>query len=707
MPVKHFGAFWPLAWTIGGFCVSSTAVSAAEAEITFSKDIAPIIFSRCAVCHRPGEVAPFSLLSYGDVSKRARQIAEVTRRRYMPPWLPEPSSGELLFSGERRLTDAESESIERWVGKGAPEGDPADLPPLPTWSEGWQLGKPDLVLRMEEAFTVPPEGHDLFRKFVIPIDVPATRYVRAVEIRPGNPRVLHHAVVKIDRTGSVRQLDALDPGAGYGGMVFSEGESPDGHFIGWSPGRVAAGGSDDLAWRLDPGSDMVLQLHLQPNGRPEAIQVVIGLFFAPAPPSRIAFGLQLGSYTIDIPAGVKDYVVEDSYELPVDVDLLSLYPHAHYLCREVVAVAVFADGSKKSLIWIKNWDFNWQAEYRYNTPVRLPKGTRVTMRYTYDNSADNPRNPTVPPKRVVYGGHSTDEMGNLLFQVAPKSARDLAILREHFERRVTIRYIAAYRKMLETTADNAATHEALAACYVRIGDFRQAAIHAEASLRLRPDDPYVHYTLGLALSGEGELEAATRHFREALRVKPDYAEAHNNLGVMLQSLGRLGEAVEHYRQALQAAPEFDDAHNNLGNALASAGHVNEAIVHYRRALRANPDALGSLAGLAWILATHSDVRVRDAPEAIRLAERAAELTNQQHAVVLDTLAAAFAAAGEFERAIVTAEHAIALAVTGAPALVAQIQTRLERYRRRLPYIEQGQKTPSPKLQFGNEDRLHW
>ncbi|HMB79677.1 MAG TPA: cytochrome c, partial [Vicinamibacterales bacterium] len=194
--------------------VSWLFVPAASAQPpTFTKDIAPIVWARCASCHRPGEIGPFSLITYDDVRRHAAQIALVTARRIMPPWKPVAGKGD--FQSERRLTDGELESLQQWIAVGAPEGDAASLPPRPNWNDGWQLGVPDLVVRMPEPYTVRADGTDVFRTFVIPIPVSGPRYVRAIEFHPGNARVVHHANLGVDRTRSSRQLDARDPEPGY------------------------------------------------------------------------------------------------------------------------------------------------------------------------------------------------------------------------------------------------------------------------------------------------------------------------------------------------------------------------------------------------------------------------------------------------------------------------------------------------------------
>jgi Flp pilus assembly protein TadD len=584
------------AYALGGATIAAAVTHAARptnagSEVTFTRDVAPIVFSRCAPCHRPGEVGPFSLITYEDVKRRARQIADATAARVMPPWPPEPGHG--TFAGDRRLTNAEIATIQRWVASGAPRGDRADLPPAPVWKRGWQLGEPDLVVRMSEPYDVPADGPDVFRKFVVPVPGEGTRYVRGIEFRPDNPRVLHHAIMHLDPTGEARRLDGADREPGIGGMLFSEGVSPEGHFLGWSPGLMPTVAPDDLAWRLEPGTDLLLQLHLLPTGKPETIQASVGFFFTTTPPTRTGLGLQLGSYTIDIPPGDPAYTVEDSYVLPVDVEVHAIYPHAHYLGKDIRVSATLPDGTTKPLIWIKDWDFYWQGEYRYAVPVSLPKGTTIAMRYTYDNSAGNRRNPHSPPRRIVYGGQSSDEMANTWMQVVPKASSDLALLKEDYGRKAATRYVAGYLAMLAANpARTSALQAPLGFAYLRAGQIDDALRHLREAARAgvgAPEDlALVHYNLGNAEAAAGNRSEAAGHFAKAAELRPGFAEAYNNLGVMRQAEGRLDEATGLYRQALTIKPAYAEAHNNLGVMLQAQKKLDEAISHFREALRLNP-----------------------------------------------------------------------------------------------------------------------
>jgi len=675
-----FLAFVIFVCFIGG-CSKAPSPSS---DPTFTRDIAPIVYSNCATCHRPGEAGPFSLLTYADVKGRARQISEVTASRYMPPWPPEAGHGD--FVGERRLTDAQIATITRWVAAGAPEGDARDLPPMPSFPDGWQLGTPDLVISTPKIVEVPAEGSDLFRTVIVPLAANTVKYVRAVEFRPGNPRSVHHAMIRLFR----------GPGSGIGdrgsesrvirseGMLGAEEDiaSPDGHVVGWAPGYSPNVAPEGMAWRLEPGTSLAIELHLQATGKVERVQSSVGLFFTNDPPTRTPFGLQLGSYAIDIPAGTRDYTIEDLYELPVDVELHAIYPHAHYLGKDLRASATLPDGTEKPLIWIKDWDFNWQNAYRYRSPLRLPRGTIVRMRYVYDNSAANPRNPSSPPRRVRYGGQSSDEMGNLWMQVVA-APQDLPALRADYERKSTERQIAGYEGLAHDRPADAGIRRALGAAYLRVGRIPDAVRTLDAAVKLAPLDATTRYNFGLALAASGRNDQALQQFREAVRLQPSFAEAQNNLGALLRVRGNVRAAIAALETALRIDATHPDAHFNLGLAYQDAGNRAAATGHLRRVIELQPDNAQGYNALAWLLATSPDATRTTVAEAVALGQRAATLTQGRDASVLDTLAAAYAAAGDLDRAAAAADRALQVAnATGQHALAAQISQRLATYRTR-------------------------
>ena len=472
-------------------------------------DVAPLLHGRCAGCHHGGEGAPFPLLTYADAAPRASRIADAVGRGAMPPWLPVAGYGE--FEGERRLAPGEAALLARWARAGAPRGpDPEPPPPPPSAPAGWGLGEPDLVVEFPP-YPLPSGGVDVYRNLVVRAPVAGGRWVRAVEVDPGHRGVVHHARMMVDSTASSRTLDAEDVGPGFDGMDGTgAADDPPGFFVGWTPGKAPFRGRDDLAWWLGPDDDLVLQLHLRPSKRPEAVRPRVGLHFAPDPPRREPVLLVLEEEAIDIPAGEAAYVVEDRYRLPVPVEVLGVYPHAHYLGRRLHAWAELPDGSVRWLVRIDDWDFDWQDEYRFTTPPRLPAGALLALRYTFDNSAANPRNPSRPPVRVRFGPHSTDEMAELALQLLPADARDAALLRDD---RARSRYLAASRR-------EAAQHAAAARELERAGRLGEALEAYRRSLRVQ-DDPAVMAAMADIFVRQGEAEAAVAAARQAVAAGGD------------------------------------------------------------------------------------------------------------------------------------------------------------------------------------------
>ena len=565
---------------------ASRSAESLALPVTFSKDVAPLLVDRCGMCHHPGGSAPFSLLTYADAKRRATQIATVTANRFMPPWKADPADGP--FVGQHPLSDAEIQLLRRWVDEGAPEGDARDMPPSRAWSEGWQLGKPDLVITLPQAYTLPAEGTDAFHIFVLPIPVDTARFVRGLEFRPGNPKVVHHANIRIDTTPASRRLDEQDPAPGYDGLIARSATYPDGHFLGWTPGQVAPLLPNDLAWRLEKHTDLVVELHMQPSGKAEPVAPSIGLYFGDAAPTRTPAMLRLGRQNIDIPAGDPKYTITDSYTLPVDVDVEAVQPHAHYRAHDVRGEATLPDGSKKPLIDIADWDFRWQHVYRFVTPMRLPKGTTVSMRYTYDNSAANARNPQQPPARARWGQRSADEMGDLWIQVLPRDGRDLDLLSRDFRPKVAAEDVKGYEVEIAKHPRDAGLHDDVALLYLELGKSDGAIAHFKTSLALKPQSAVAHYNLGTALTIARRLDEAAREYREALRIDPAYANAHNNLGNVLLAEGKHDEAIGEFREVVRLQPESPAGLKNLAAAYAGAGEFVRAIEAADAALRLNP-----------------------------------------------------------------------------------------------------------------------
>ena len=400
-------------------------------NVTFTEHVAPILFQNCARCHRPGEAAPFSLLTFQDAKKRGKQITEVTQQRVMPPW--HADHGYVEFSNERRLSDEQITLLGAWHRQGMKEGDPAKLPALPKFTEGWQLGKPDLIVKMPEPFEVSAEGRDIYWNFVLPLHLPEGQWVRAIEFRPQARSVVHHSLFYLDTTGEARKFDARDPKPGYNGMARSNRQFDS--LGGWALGGEPMTLPPELAYRFPTNSDLVLQTHFHPNGKVEHETSSVGIYFASQPPTRQFTTLQLpplfGRLSgLDIPAGATNYTVRDSFIIPIDLEAIIVTPHAHYLAKTFLLAATLPDGKKQTLLKISDWDFNWQEDCAFKNRIRLPKGTRLDAVITYDNSAGNRNNPSSPPARVKWGPMTTDEMAAMTLTVIPARDAELTELKK-------------------------------------------------------------------------------------------------------------------------------------------------------------------------------------------------------------------------------------------------------------------------------------
>lgn len=383
-----------------------------SAATTYAEHVAPILYNKCASCHHDGEVAPFPLMSFEDAKKRADTINAVVQAGYMPPWKPAHGFGE--FQESRALSPDEIQSIKKWVEAGAPAGDLSKAPQPPKFSSDWRLGPPDLILSMNDSFQVPADGPDIYRCFVLPTGIFKNKYVRAVEFKPSNRKVVHHALFFLDNTGTAKKKDAEDKTPGFqsfGGPGFL----PTGGLGGWAPGNSQQPLPEGIARIIRAGSDLVIQEHFHPTGKPELEKSTIGIYFSKTTPKKLLMPVVVRSRGIDIPANESNHEVKASFELPIDMQLVNVTPHAHLLGKRIKAVATLPDGKTIPLIQIKNWDFNWQEQYTFQNPIKLPHGTRIDAEFVYDNSQGNPRNPNRPPKRVHWGEQTTDEMAILFF----------------------------------------------------------------------------------------------------------------------------------------------------------------------------------------------------------------------------------------------------------------------------------------------------
>ena len=596
----------PLVETHAAKSGSQSAEQPAASE-TWSHDVAPVLYKNCTTCHHPGGAGPFSLLTYEDGQRWGPEILSVTQSRFMPPWLPEPGYGD--FADVRRLTDEDQALLKRWINGGMAQGDRKTAPSQPQYDTTWQMGKPDLVLKTAQPFTLQASGIDVFRNLIMPYPLKQTHYVRAMEIRPSPASVVHHANVLIDRTGSLRRQHPADWQSGVPGMelLVDAGNrfDPDSHFLFWKPDTPALIEPEGMPWRIDPGNDLILNIHLKPSGKPETLDAQVGLYFSPDPPAKQPMLLALERDDgLDIPPGDANFVVEDSLTLPVDVEVLGAYPHAHYLGHDMQGWAILPNGEKKWLVWIKNWDIDRQSVYRYREPPLLPAGTVLHMKYTYDNSAANPHNPHAPPIRVQAGNRSEDEMAYLWLQVlpvnTPSGAPDPRLLLEE----------AWMRSRLAKTPKDQVNLYNLAGALAGQNKFTEAAAAYEQDLKLGPPDARTLTALGAALEGAGQPEQARARYQSAIAL----ASPSDSGGCDARfDLARLGvrqaaytEAEKEFRALLAGCPEDAETRSGLGAALLGAGRTEEAAREFRRALELDAADFTALYNLGAAAADTSD-----------------------------------------------------------------------------------------------------
>jgi mono/diheme cytochrome c family protein len=411
---------------------AATEQAAANTNTTYAQ-VAPILQARCASCHNPQGGAPFNLLTYEDAKQWSGQILEVTQSRYMPPWLPAPGKGE--FAGERRLSDAELATIRGWVGAGAPgqdeTGSTKESAPAPETRE-WQLGKPDAVLTLPEPVTLPGNGTDVFTNLVVPFSGAQLQSLRAVQIRPSEPQAVRGVLLSFDESGGLRQMDGWKQGIAGMELPHSATSGAAG-LIFWTSGTQALKPGAGESWTLKPGSNLVLTAHLKTTGKKIALQFQIGLYYEPKRRSGSARAAVLRLRhrgPIQIPAGASSVELEDSYTLPQASSVMAVYPRAHFLAHSFDAYATTPNGKQVWLLSIPKWDVDWVEVYQYRRPVTLPRGSVIHWKVSYDNSAENPHNPSDPPVAVHEGSGATDESDALLLEMEPAAGTNAAVWRK-------------------------------------------------------------------------------------------------------------------------------------------------------------------------------------------------------------------------------------------------------------------------------------
>jgi mono/diheme cytochrome c family protein/peroxiredoxin len=418
-PVKQ-----PRTQVVGCFLtLPETGAEAAPAQVTFAEHVAPILYAKCTSCHRPGDIGSFPLQTYNDAKRWAKEIKYYTQRRLMPPWKPTP--GFAKFKNEFYLTDEEIALIARWVDSGMPAGDLSKAPPLPKFSEEWFYGEPDLVVEMPEAYELDGVGGDEYRYFVIPVELPENKVIVGIDIQPGNRAVVHHANMFVDISGRARQLDAADPKPGYANFG-GTGFIPLMMLGGWVPGMRPIRLEEGFAACLPRRFDLVMQIHYFKRGKRETDRTRIGLYLADrteqVKPVQLVV---IGNRNIRISPGEKDYRVQARWTTPSDrpIYALGIMAHMHLIARGTEVVAKTPDGRTIPLLQIKDYDFNWQQAYFYEKPIELPPGTVIECVGWYDNSSDNPNNPSNPPREVRYGEGTYDEMFYIFLAIHDPNAK--------------------------------------------------------------------------------------------------------------------------------------------------------------------------------------------------------------------------------------------------------------------------------------------
>jgi peroxiredoxin len=393
-------------------------VAKKEGTVTYHRDVLPILQTSCQSCHRPGQVGPFSLMTYAQAVKWAEDIVGETKARRMPPWKPTQRG---VFTNERSLTKGQSRTLEAWLEQGTPEGKATDAPPPVKFTDGWKLGKPDLVLEMPSEAVIGPRGRDLFHVVVLPTNLPEDRYISAIEVQPGNTRVVHHTVQIIDTKGRGRKRqeqfqakqkeDAYDRGPGYHTrMGFGFLPDPSRGLGGWAPGLVPQRLPEGVGQKLPKGADVLLQVHYHRTGKEERDRTKVGLYFQKGVVKSHFQALPVPGLFLRIPPEEKEYRVQTAVRLSEDATLYYLVPHMHLLGKKIELTAQEPGGKEEALITIDEWDYNWQEMYQLKTPRRLPRGTILRVKAVYDNSAENPLNPNDPPRTVRFGEQTTNEM---------------------------------------------------------------------------------------------------------------------------------------------------------------------------------------------------------------------------------------------------------------------------------------------------------
>ena len=412
-------------WLCAALVALPALVSAQTRPVTFNEDVVPVLQKRCQACHRPGEAAPFSMLTYKDARPWAASMKRAVVSRQMPPWHADPAIGH--FANDRRLTEAEIDVIARWADGGAPEGDPKKAPTPLTFIEGWNIGQPDRVLEMPEPFDVPAQGTIDYQWIVMPTGLDKDTWIEGVEVRPGDRSVVHHVIAFYRRPGSKWLVDAKPGVATPKGSGDSEAGMSDGAIGGYVPGLPASRLRPGRAVLLPAGSDIVLQVHYNASGKPAKDRTKVGIVFARREVVERSFQIGVGSFNFVIPPGEANYRVDADVTIDTDIRVLGFTPHMHFRGKSFEYRAILPDGTREVLLNVPRYDFNWQLTYDLAEERVFPKGTKFEATAIFDNSTGNKFNPD-PKAEVRFGDQTWDEMMVGFIDIAIKPNQDLRTL---------------------------------------------------------------------------------------------------------------------------------------------------------------------------------------------------------------------------------------------------------------------------------------
>ena len=380
----------------------------AAPDVTFNKDVLPILQKNCQICHRPGEAGPMSFLSYKESRPWAKAIRDAVASKKMPPWFADPAHGK--FANDRRLDAKAIQTLTQWANTGAKEGNAKDAPKPMEFAQGWTIGKPDLIFEMPLEFEIPATGTLEYQHFVLPTNFKEDTWITAVEVRPSNRAVTHHGVAFVRPPGSKWLKDAV-PGVAYVPKGSWQGNltQMEEIFETYVPGAVPHHLASGQAKLIPAGSDIILQMHYTANGTATKDKSRIGLVLAKTPPTERVYSMNITSSRFAIPPGAAEHPVDAKFTFQQDVKLLALSPHMHLRGKSMQYTAVYPTGESQILLNVPNYDFSWQLFYYMDQPITLPKGTRIDVHATFDNSANNKNNPD-PTKEVKWGDQSWQEM---------------------------------------------------------------------------------------------------------------------------------------------------------------------------------------------------------------------------------------------------------------------------------------------------------